>query len=58
MLRNTFIIVRFLANIKKPIWFLNMESTVEKYVKFSAKKCGEFFSSKDWTRGFLTNIDK
>lgn len=57
MLKNVFKLVKFLINFKGSIWFVNMDQNSERYLEHSAKKCGEFFSSTNWVRGFLTNIN-
>ena len=48
--------IRFIVNNNFPIWFVNLEVTKELWFKNYANYCGEFYCTKLWIRGFLSNF--
>jgi ribosomal protein S2 len=48
--------IRFLVNNRFPLWFVNLEVTRELLFKNYANYCGEFYCTKLWIRGFLSNF--
>lgn len=38
-----------------PIWFINLDRSVEIYVNFTAKQCGEFAYTTYWIHGMISN---
>lgn len=48
--------LRFIVNFNFPIWFINMEFTKELIFKKFAYTCGEFYCTRVWVRGFLSNF--
>lgn len=38
-----------------PIWFINLDKSVERYIKFNANKAGEFFICNHWCKGIVSN---
>ena len=48
--------LKFVVNNNFPVWFANMEVTRELIFKNYANFCGEFYCTKSWIRGFLSNF--
>jgi small subunit ribosomal protein S2 len=55
-LKITFKFLTYLVNYKLPFWFINLEKTKELVFKKFANFSGEFFCSKIWIRGLLSNF--
>ena len=53
--RLGFRILQRVVFFKQPVWFVNLDQTKEDYVRFGASLAGEFFCSKFWIRGMLSN---
>ena len=47
--------LRFIVNNSLPLWFINLEVTKELLFKHYANLCGEFYCTKLWIRGLLSN---
>lgn len=48
--------LRFVINNGFPVWFTNLEVTRESLFRNYANYCGEFYCTKSWIRGFLSNF--
>jgi len=48
--------LRFVINNSFPVWFANLEVTREALFRNYANYCGEFYCTKSWIRGFLSNF--
>jgi len=48
--------LRFVINNSFPVWFTNLEVTRESLFRNYANYCGEFYCTKSWIRGFLSNF--
>ena len=48
--------LRFVINNGFPVWFTNLEVTREALFRNYANYCGEFYCTKAWIRGFLSNF--
>lgn len=48
--------LRFVINNGFPVWFTNLEVTRAALFKNYANYCGEFYCTKSWIRGFLSNF--
>jgi len=48
--------LRFVINNSFPVWFINLEVTRESLFRNYANYCGEFYCTKSWIRGFLSNF--
>lgn len=48
--------LRFVINNGFPVWFTNLEITREVLFRNYANYCGEFYCTKAWIRGFLSNF--
>ena len=48
--------LRFVINNGFPVWFVNLEVTREALFRNFANYCGEFYCTKSWIRGFLSNF--
>lgn len=55
MLKIGFHFLKNLTLTNKPIWFINLEKNVWRYIKAAANNCGEFFVSSQWVHGMLSN---
>jgi ribosomal protein S2 len=54
-LKITFKYIAYLINNKLPIWFINLEITRELIFRKFATISGEFFCTRVWVRGLLSN---
>ena len=48
--------LKYLINNNLPIWFVNLEVTYDPIFRNYANYCGEFYCTKSWIRGFLSNF--
>ena len=48
--------LKYLINSNLPIWFVNLEVTYDPIFRNYANYCGEFYCTKSWIRGFLSNF--
>jgi len=55
MFKIAFKILKFIIGSFGPIWFVNLDKSVEKFISHTAKICGEFFCSS-WVNGIISNF--
>lgn len=55
MFRITFLLLSNIISYQGPIWFINIDKSVDRYVKFSALSCGEFSVTQKWINGSISN---
>ena len=55
LFRISFSILRHVILFRGPVWFINLDVSVEKFIRFFAFRSGEFFCSSGWIRGLLSN---
>lgn len=55
MFRLSFLIFTNIISFQGPIWFINMDKSVDRYVKYAALNCGEFSVTSRWIRGAISN---
>jgi small subunit ribosomal protein S2 len=53
--RISFSVLRHIVSARGPVWFINLDVSVEKFIRFFALRSGEFFCSSGWIRGLLSN---
>lgn len=56
MLKSSYVIIRHLINKGFPIWFINFDLTKEDIIKKSAADTGEFYVTRRWIRGLVSNF--
>lgn len=56
VLKITFFFISNIVAYLGPIWFLNFNPVVQKYVKLCASLCGEFAVTTKWIRGAVSNF--
>lgn len=54
--RIALVLLTNIVFLRGPIWFLNLEPSFEFYVRRAALACGEFFITKRWIRGVISNF--
>jgi len=55
MLKLSYIIIKYVVGMGFPFWFINFDLTKEDVVKKSAFDTGEFYVSRRWIRGLVSN---
>jgi ribosomal protein S2 len=55
MFRQAFIIIKHIIENLGPFWFINLNQTMERFIRMAATNCGEFFCSTYWIKGMLSN---
>jgi small subunit ribosomal protein S2 len=55
LFRISFSILRHVILVRGPVWFINLDVSVEKFIRAFASRSGEFFCSSGWIRGMLSN---
>jgi len=54
-LKMSYILIRQLINASLPLWFINFDLTKENIIKKNALKAGEFYLTRKWIRGLISN---
>ena len=55
MFRFSFLLLTNIISLHGPIWFINLDKSVDRYVRYSALNCGEFSATGRWIRGSISN---
>ena len=55
MLKLSYNLIRYAINMGFPFWFINFDLTKEDIVKKSAFSTGEFYVTRRWIRGLVSN---
>lgn len=55
-LKLSFNFIKFLVNSKLPFWFINLDETKHFIFKKYSIFCGEYFCTKYWIRGLISNF--
>lgn len=55
MLKSSYILIRYVINMGFPFWFINFDLTKEDIVKKNAFSTGEFYVTRRWIRGLVSN---
>ena len=53
--KNGYISINHAIGLSGPVWFINLHRSVELYVNYFAKLCGEFCYSTYWINGLISN---
>jgi small subunit ribosomal protein S2 len=56
MFKLSFKLLKHIVRHHGPIWFINLNKSMDRIVKFAALRCGEFFASSYWIKGMLSNF--
>lgn len=56
MIKLSFILLKNIINKGFPIWFINFDLTKEEIIKYNAFKSGEFYVTRRWIRGLISNF--
>jgi len=56
MLKLSYTIIKHIVNIGLPIWFINFDLTKEYIITQNALKSGEFYCTRRWIRGLISNF--
>lgn len=56
MLKLTYGFIKHIITIGLPFWFINLDLSKENLIQNSANFCGEFYCTKNWVRGLLSNF--
>lgn len=54
-LRLSLIVFSNVVLYQGPIWFINLDTSMNRYVKMSSFNCGEFPVTSNWIRGSISN---
>ena len=54
-LKMSYILIKQLINASLPLWFINFDLTKENIIKKNAFKAGEFYLTRKWIRGLISN---
>lgn len=55
MFRLSFLILTNIIAAYGPVWFINLDKSVDRYVRYAALNCGEFSVTNRWIRGSISN---
>ncbi len=55
MFKNGYVGLSAACHFSGPIWFINLHRSVELFVNYSAKLCGEFCYTTYWIHGLISN---
>jgi small subunit ribosomal protein S2 len=55
LFKNGYVGLNAACHFSGPIWFVNLHRSVELFVNYSAKQCGEFCYSTYWIHGLISN---
>lgn len=55
MFRNSFLLLTNLVHKQAPVWFINLDASTDRYIKYAAFNCGEWPISIRWIRGSISN---
>jgi len=55
MFKNGYVGLSGACTFGGPIWFINLHRSVELFVNYSAKQCGEFCYTTYWIHGLISN---
>lgn len=55
MLKISYQLIKHLVNVGFPIWFINCDLTKEYIIRECANNSGEFYLTKRWIRGLISN---
>ena len=55
MFKLAFFILKKIISLNGPIWFINFDKIVQKYIEHLALCCGEFWCGTVWVNGLITN---
>lgn len=55
MFKNGYVGLSGACHFSGPIWFINLHRSVELFVNYSAKQCGEFCYTTYWIHGLISN---
>lgn len=55
MFRISFLLLTNIIALHGPIWFINLDKSVDRYVRYAASNCGEFSITSYWIKGSISN---
>jgi len=56
MLKLSYALLKYVINMGFPFWFINFDLTKEEIIKSNASKSGEFYVTRRWIRGLISNF--
>jgi len=56
MLKLSYTLLKYVINMGFPFWFVNFDLTKEDIIKNNAFKSGEFYVTRRWIRGLISNF--
>lgn len=56
MLKLSYILIRYIINMGFPFWFVDFDLTKEDIIKKSSFNTGEFYVTRRWIRGLVSNF--
>ena len=56
MLKLSYVLIKYVINIGAPFWFVDFNLTKEDIIKNSASNTGEFYVTRRWIRGIISNF--
>jgi ribosomal protein S2 len=56
MLKLSYVIVKYVINMGFPFWFIDFDLTKEDIIKNSSFNTGEFYVTRRWIRGLISNF--
>lgn len=55
MLKMSYKLIRYIVSGGFPLWYINFDLTKEEIIKKNAQTVGEFFLTRKWIRGLISN---
>jgi len=55
-MKLSFLLLKNIINVGSPVWFINFDLTKEEIIKNNAFKSGEFYVTRRWIRGLISNF--
>jgi ribosomal protein S2 len=56
MLKLSYVLIKYVINMGFPFWFVDFNLTKEDIIKNSASNTGEFYVTRRWIRGLISNF--
>jgi ribosomal protein S2 len=56
MLKLSYTLLKNIINAGFPFWFINFDLTKEEIIKYNSFKSGEFYVTRRWIRGLISNF--
>jgi ribosomal protein S2 len=56
MLKLSYALIKYVINMGSPFWFIDFDLTKEDIIKNSSSNTGEFYVTRRWIRGLISNF--